>query len=176
MLPARRTLHTDNQVLNRPLHLARLQVFDPQAAQRKPFSNLEPSSGLEVIMMVSVAFDSPHRNSIVPCGHRPVDSVPLLDRSSTFSYPTRKSNHNKPSRPRVSLKKKTPGRHNHSLYWTVKRRITKMYCTEAHMKRKATTELKPTRTNIEMVSSQRVGLPMHTRSDGATFVTPTSGC
>ena len=45
--PCRRSLHTDHQVLNRPLQLALLQVFDPRAAQRKPFTNLEPSSGLE---------------------------------------------------------------------------------------------------------------------------------
>ena len=46
--PCRRNLLTDHQVLNRPLQLALLQVFDPRAAQRKPFTNLEPSSGLEV--------------------------------------------------------------------------------------------------------------------------------
>ena len=57
--PCRRSLHTDYQVLNRPLQLALLQVFDPRAAQRKPFSSLEPSSGLEVIMMVSVAARRP---------------------------------------------------------------------------------------------------------------------
>ena len=128
-------------------------------------------------MMVSVAFDSPHRNSIVPCGHRPVESVPLLDR---VVPPSRAPRENQPqqtiSAARQNQKKHTGrGRHSHSLNWTANRRITKMYCTEAHMKRKATTELNPTRTNFEMVSSQRVGLPMHTRSGGVTFVAPTGG-
>ena len=161
--PCRRSLHTDHQVLNLRLQLALLQVFDPRAAQRKPFTNLEPSSGLEdnsvesksqkeknyanpvpqglgkirlskastlcIAMLVLERTDamaswmkwpvlwaptdghtcrcplgaSQHshhhvlckntvpemrrsvRNSFVPCGRRPVDSVPLLDKSSHFS-------------------------------------------------------------------------------------------
>ena len=117
-LPCRRSLHTDYQVLNRPLQLALLQVFDPRAAQRKQFSNLEPSSGLEVIMMVSVALDGPHRNSIVPCGRRPVDNVPLLDKSSHFSRTTRKPTTTKDvGHASTSKKHFRRWRHDHSVYW-----------------------------------------------------------